>query len=73
MADAADLASIETDLFNRVALGSHTSNLEKPGTTVCIECDDEIPEERRRKAPWARHCVECLSFIEQKKRLFRKH
>lgn len=73
MADPADLASVETDIFNRAALSVHISTLDKPGTKECVECGEAIPVERREKAPWARHCVECLSFIEQKKRHFRNH
>ncbi len=31
------------------------------GTSLCVECGDEIPEPRRRALPGARTCVQCQS------------
>ena len=32
-----------------------------PGATHCVECDEEIPEARRRALPGVRTCVACQS------------
>ena len=30
-----------------------------PGTLVCVECGDSIPEARRTAMPGTRYCIEC--------------
>lgn len=38
------------------------------GTTICIDCEDEIPAGRRKATPWVKRCVECQEFADQQDR-----
>ena len=62
--DAADRASgiEEADRIGGVALVQ--ARLQGQGAEECEECGIEIPEARRRAAPWAVCCVECQSLRE---------
>jgi phage/conjugal plasmid C-4 type zinc finger protein, TraR family len=37
----------------------------------CVECGEEIPEERRRLLPNATRCVDCQNMFEKNRRLIR--
>lgn len=39
--------------------------LSKPGTAVCVDCDTEISEARRKAAPFATRCIECQAAREK--------
>lgn len=52
----------EADRIGGVALVQ--ARLQGQGAEECEECGIEIPEARRRAAPWAVCCVECQSLRE---------
>lgn len=37
----------------------------------CVECGDEIPEERRKSLPYATRCVDCQGQLEKHSRFLR--
>ena len=54
----------EADRIGGVALVQ--ARLQGQGAEECEECGIEIPEARRRAAPWAVCCVECQSLRERR-------
>lgn len=52
----------EADRIGGVAMVRE--RLQGQGAEFCIDCDEEIPDARRRAAPWAVCCVECKSLLE---------
>lgn len=32
----------------------------------CVDCGEDIPEERRIAAPWTKRCVDCQSLAERR-------
>ncbi|WP_019407178.1 TraR/DksA C4-type zinc finger protein [Stutzerimonas stutzeri] len=62
--DVTDRASglEEADRIGGVAMVRE--RLQGQGAEECEECGIEIPEARRRAAPWAVCCVECQSIRE---------
>lgn len=62
--DVTDRASglEEADRIGGVALVQ--ARLQGRGAEECEECGIEIPEARRRAAPWAVCCVDCQSIRE---------
>lgn len=54
----------EADRIGGVALVQ--ARLQGKGAEECEECGIEIPEARRRAAPWAVCCVECQSLRERR-------
>ncbi|MAR73684.1 MULTISPECIES: TraR/DksA family transcriptional regulator [unclassified Halomonas] len=70
MADNADIATeiqerhLEGALANR-----HTwIGIDWATPLECHECGGEIPEARRKAAPWATTCIECQQINERKSR-----
>ena len=43
---------------------------EGEGSTHCVECQNPIPEARRKAIPGVRLCVECQSTIEKQQTTF---
>lgn len=41
------------------------------GSDYCKECGFDIPEERRRRLPWATRCVPCQDFVEKQSKRYR--
>ena len=39
------------------------------GEKDCVDCDDEIPEERRRAVPGANRCTRCQEIYERTMRM----
>lgn len=50
MADFADDASAVEELQREAALSAHRINRDAVSATHCVECDEELPEARRRLA-----------------------
>lgn len=42
-----------------------------PGTPNCVECNEPIPEARRKAMPGTRLCVECQSLKDDDKPTFK--
>lgn len=66
--DENDIARAEERLL--VSIESATAKISKSLTEAadnknCIDCDEEIPEARRRAAPFARRCVSCQERAER--------
>lgn len=64
--DVTDRASglEEADRIGGVALV--LARLQGQGAEECEECGEEIPQARRKAAPWAVCCVECASIRERR-------
>lgn len=52
----------EADRIGGVAMVRE--RLQGQGSEFCADCDVEIPDARRRAAPWAVCCVDCQSLRE---------
>jgi len=64
-----DQASALEDMYRDHAIQAHRLNRGAVSATHCEECDDELPEARRKANPGCTMCVECQ--LEKEKR--RKH
>ena len=64
---AFDLASLREEQERAAAIELARANLKKPGSEICIECGNPIPEKRRKAASFAVRCVECQTIQEQEK------
>ena len=38
----------------------------KPSLSHCVECGDEIPEQRQKIIPGVQHCIYCQELLERK-------
>ena len=52
---------LAAQLANQVGKGSYQGD----SRHLCEECDDPIPEERRRHVPGVRLCVPCQTHLER--------
>ena len=55
--------------FTVLALDAHvrkTRTDEGINQTICIECEEDIPEDRRAKVPGCVRCIECQEEYEDK-------
>ena len=59
MADIIDNASTLEDLQRDAALSMHRLNHSAVSATHCEECDEELPEARRKAYPGCTMCVSC--------------
>ena len=57
--DIIDNASTLEDLHRDAALSMHRLNHSAVSATHCEECDEELPEARRKAYPGCAMCVEC--------------
>lgn len=55
-------AQLQDDALSKWRRGQETG----PGSLVCIECEEEIPEARRKAAPSCVRCIKCQSEFENK-------
>lgn len=66
MADEVDLANELNAKHQAAALAAHrASRPAGPSARFCLECGDEIPEERRRRAPGCIRCIDCQIEFEK--------
>lgn len=65
--DEADIASdrAEAYLGDRLAAQRRRAALDQPGATLCADCGEPIPEDRRKALPSAIRCVGCQEFAEK--------
>ncbi|MBD1404277.1 TraR/DksA family transcriptional regulator [Leclercia adecarboxylata] len=59
MADFADDASAVEELQRNAALSAHRINRDAVSATHCVECDEQLPEARRKAYPGCTMCVDC--------------
>lgn len=57
--DIIDNASTLEDLHREAALSMHRLNHPAVSATHCEECDEELPEARRKAYPGCTMCVDC--------------
>lgn len=64
--DDIDRAQGVNEDFQAFALQQHRLNREPTGYTGthCIDCEEEIPEERRQAVPGCLRCLDCQSLHE---------
>lgn len=58
-----DQAVVARSVLNITKLVS--SGYERETPTHCVDCDDPIPEQRRRAVPWSDRCVSCQETHEK--------
>ena len=68
MADIIDNASTLEDLQREAALSMHRLNHSAVSATHCVECDEELPEARRKAYPGCTMCVDCQADAEIRNR-----
>lgn len=70
MGDIIDRAQAYDELYREGAITAHLAMMRQgsplDAATECIECGDEIPENRRRAVPGALRCVSCQAKIERR-------
>jgi len=64
MADFADDASAVEELQREAVLSAHRINRDAVSATHCEECDEELPEARRKAYPGCSMCVDCQGEME---------
>jgi phage/conjugal plasmid C-4 type zinc finger TraR family protein len=63
--DDADRAGIEQERLEKAFLAKRTTPPpSRPSAKQCIECDNDIPEQRRQFMPGVQLCVECKTLSE---------
>jgi phage/conjugal plasmid C-4 type zinc finger TraR family protein len=63
--DDADRAGIEQERLEKAFLAKRTTpQPSRPSAKQCIECDNDIPEKRRKLMPGVQLCVECKTLSE---------
>lgn len=70
--DDADYVAGLQDRAVESGISRITQEQQAIGQPECSECGDQIPEARRKAAPWARHCVPCLEILEAQRRHIRR-
>jgi phage/conjugal plasmid C-4 type zinc finger TraR family protein len=68
MTDALDLADERIEQERQAGVADVRRRLAEPGTIICLDCDQEIPAERRRALPSAVRCVACQEHQEHNAR-----
>ena len=66
--DIIDNASTLEDLHRDAALSMHRLNHSAVSATHCVECDEELPEARRKAYPGCTMCVSCQDDTERRNR-----
>ncbi|MBU1564239.1 MAG: TraR/DksA family transcriptional regulator [Proteobacteria bacterium] len=66
MADQFDLAQDLDAIFRQQALAAHARRWAISGASrrTCIDCDEQIPEARRKILPGCTRCIDCATFYE---------
>ncbi|WP_027858402.1 TraR/DksA C4-type zinc finger protein [Marinobacterium jannaschii] len=69
MADDCDRAQVRIDLESAAMVAAITAQAKASGPSAefCEECGVEIPQLRREKVPGVRLCVDCQSYLEQRR------
>lgn len=67
-AELIDQASALEEMMRENAIQAHRLNRDAVSATHCEECEDELPEARRKAYPGCTMCVSCLQVIELRKK-----
>jgi phage/conjugal plasmid C-4 type zinc finger TraR family protein len=67
-----DASDDESEIAQQHSLHIHMNAVHKirsaltgPGSDVCLDCDIDIPKQRRIAVPWAVRCVDCQEYHEK--------
>lgn len=67
--DEGEVAADYQAKLNAAGLADHRAKMSRqlatPSLEICEDCEDEIPEERRKKQPGCTRCVACQSLHER--------
>ncbi|QLW76044.1 TraR/DksA family transcriptional regulator [Citrobacter freundii] len=63
-----DQASALEEMMRDHAIQAHRLNHSAVSATHCVECDEELPEARRKAYPGCTMCVECQADAERRNR-----
>lgn len=67
--DEGDVAQDYQAKHNAAAVAGHqakmASQMANPSLVICEDCEEKIPEERRKKQPGCTRCVACQSLYER--------
>lgn len=58
-AEIIDQASALEEMMREQAIAAHRLNHNAVSATHCVECEEELPEARRKAYPGCTMCVEC--------------
>lgn len=72
MTDLLDQAQKFEELQRDVALKKRFQAVHRQSLTHCQDCDEPIPEQRRRMINGCTRCVDCQAIYEQKRQGFRR-
>lgn len=64
MADEIDFAEALSRAERDAGQARSSAALQQPGSEECVECGADIPEARRKAAPFALRCVPCQRIHE---------
>ncbi len=64
MSEIIDQASALEEMMREHAIQTHRINRDAVSATHCSECDDELPEARRKAYPGCTMCVDCQGETE---------
>lgn len=64
-------ASALEEMMRDHAIQAHRLNHSAVSATHCEECDEELPEARRKAYPGCTMCVGCQSDMELRKKIWR--
>ena len=64
--EAGDKAAAYQVLAEISGVAAVREKLQGQGSDECLECGVDIPEARRRAAPWATCCIDCASLKERR-------
>lgn len=59
-----DQASALEEMMREHAIQAHRINRDAVSATHCSECDEELPEDRRKAYPGCTMCVDCQGEME---------
>lgn len=63
--DIADRSAKLQEMYNRHALAQQAKKPTTAPSIYCIDCEEEIPAQRRKIAPHACRCIECQRQFEK--------
>lgn len=66
-----DQASALETMMREQAIQAHRINRDAVSATYCVECDEKLPEARRKAYPGCTMCVECQGEMEFRKKIGR--
>ncbi|WP_233559805.1 TraR/DksA C4-type zinc finger protein [Oleomonas cavernae] len=62
-----DLAQRRAEILSDEALDAHRRRVIGPEHRWCVDCGEEIPEDRRRAVPGTMRCIECQTRAERRR------